>query len=423
MQFVLLFKILVIYCFFMSVFQATAPIFYKKHLKKYNVALYFIKYIKQLLVNLLKILADQGYKYAEYAYAHYLISGSNTASDIMIASKWLEKAAIKGLSAAAYKLVVIMEHFDYSFLKKDSFDDFSSKITGFIIAAAEAGYPRAQYKLATYYWSGQYNLPQDNELSHDWFTLSARKLFVKSFCNLGVMYNRGDLGVKDSAKAYKYFTLAEALGDSLATCNLAYMYKLGEYVPRNLQLSYKYFKRAALAGSLEGACELAKCYEKGLGTEKNMKEAFFWYSKLSNLGMIEAKLKLADFYVQGNHVKANPIKAEYLLKSVAEQGNVYAQFKLASFYDSTSSNLQSYQKAYDWYLKAAKQGYVKAQINLAALFLKGEGVAQSNESAKFWLELAAQNGDQLAKYNLKQFNLANLEELVEQTLGAGRIIH
>jgi TPR repeat protein len=423
MQFALFLKISITYCFFMSFIQLKAPEFYQQYLKKHDIARYFFSYINKLLVKILAIFAHRGYKYAEYAYAHYLISRSETVTDIITAANWLEKSAVKGIAAAAYKLVVIMEQFDYSFLKQNNFDDFSNKITGFIIAAAEAGYSRAQYKLAMYYWSGKYNLPQDPALSHDWFTLAARKLFAKAFCNLGVMYNRGDLGEKDSAKAYSYFMAADALGDNIAPCNLAQMYRHGEYVPKNLQISFKYFKQSALIGSVEGMYELARCYEKGLGTEKDIKEAFYWYSRAVNFGSVAAKLKLADFYIYGNHVKANPIKAEYLLKSVAEHGDAHAQFKLGLFYDSTTSNLQSYQKAYEWYLKSAKQGYTKSQINLAALFLKGEGVSQSDESAKFWLELASQSGDQVAKYNLKQFKFAKLEEFVEQNLGTSRILH
>lgn len=423
MPFVIAVKTIVISLIFIHLSRFVANKYYRKFFIKFDLIGYVKTQLGLFVVKILRLAALRGYKHFEYLYAKYLIAISHSVDDLLFAAKWLEKPAAKGIASAAYKLAIIMEQFDYSFLETTSFDDFCKKINSLVIMAAESGLPSAQYKLGMYYLNGQFNLSKDKKLAHDWMTLAARGNNIRALSSLGMMYSSGDLGAKDYKKAYQFFECASRQGDALGTYHLASMYHNGHYIKKDIKHGFSLLHDAADLGSVSAMYDLAKSYQQGKGVLKDTKVAFEWYNKAASLGFVPAKIKLADMYAMGHGIKKNPIKAEYLLKSIAELGDASAQFKLGTFYDSTSSNLQDYKKAYEWYLRAAKQGHTKAQINLAALFIKGEGVLPSKESAKFWLELAAKNGDELAKYNLKQFNNATLEDFIAEALSSERVVH
>jgi len=118
-------------------------------------------------------------------------------------------------------------------------------------AAADAGYPPAQYRLGKLYETG-----------------------------LGV--------AEDPLQARQWTERAANAGNRKAMHNLGVMYAEGRGAPQDMNAAAQWFERAALAGSPDSQFNLAVLYEQGRGRPRSLPDALAWYSIAARSGDQEA---------------------------------------------------------------------------------------------------------------------------------------
>ncbi len=91
----------------------------------------------------------------------------------------------------------------------DMNDDLALKYYG---VAAEKGHADAQFNLAVMHQNG-WGVPQSDEKANEYYKLAAEQGITQAQIALGRYYALDFLDSYDPIEAYKWFTLAEALGD------------------------------------------------------------------------------------------------------------------------------------------------------------------------------------------------------------------
>ena len=88
-------------------------------------------------------------------------------------------------------------------------DDLALKYYG---VAADKGHADAQFNLAVMHQNG-WGVPQSDEKANEYYLLAAEQGITQAQIALGRYYALDFLDSFDPVEAYKWFTLAEALGD------------------------------------------------------------------------------------------------------------------------------------------------------------------------------------------------------------------
>ena len=91
----------------------------------------------------------------------------------------------------------------------DMNDDLALKYYGI---AAEQGHADAQFNLAVMHQNG-WGVPQSDEKANEYYLLAANQGITQAQIALGRFYALDFLDTYDPVEAYKWFTLAEKLGD------------------------------------------------------------------------------------------------------------------------------------------------------------------------------------------------------------------
>ncbi len=91
----------------------------------------------------------------------------------------------------------------------DMNDDLALKYYG---VAAEQGHADAQFNLAVMHQNG-WGVPQSDDKANEYYKLAAEQGITQAQIALGRFYALDFLDSYDPIEAYKWFTLAEALGD------------------------------------------------------------------------------------------------------------------------------------------------------------------------------------------------------------------
>lgn len=91
----------------------------------------------------------------------------------------------------------------------DMNDDLALKYYG---VAAEQGHADAQFNLAVMHQNG-WGVPQSDDKANEYYKLAAEQGVTQAQIALGRFYSLDFLDTYDPVEAYKWFTLAEALGD------------------------------------------------------------------------------------------------------------------------------------------------------------------------------------------------------------------
>ena len=119
-----------------------------------------------------------------------------------------------------------------------------------LVRAAEAGEPVAQYRLGTLYERGR-GVALDTAKAARWYQAAANQGSRKAMHNLAVAFTEGAGVKKDFAEASRWFLKAAALGLKDSQFNLAVLYERGLGVPQNLVDAYKWYAIAAAQGDQE----------------------------------------------------------------------------------------------------------------------------------------------------------------------------
>ena len=91
----------------------------------------------------------------------------------------------------------------------DMNDELALKYYGF---AAEKGHAEAQFNLAVMHQNG-WGVPQSDEAANKWYALAAEQGITAAQIAIGRYYGLDFLDSYDPVKAYKWFSIAEKLGD------------------------------------------------------------------------------------------------------------------------------------------------------------------------------------------------------------------
>lgn len=117
-------------------------------------------------------------------------------------------------------------------------------------AAAEAGWPAAQFHLARLYESGD-GVRKDETEARRWTEQAARGGDPKAMHNLALYYFEGAGGPKDTPAAAQWFRRAAEKGVTDSQFNLGRLYEEGYGVPKDPAAAYRWYAAAATSGDAE----------------------------------------------------------------------------------------------------------------------------------------------------------------------------
>lgn len=95
----------------------------------------------------------------------------------------------------------------------------------------------------------------------------------------GLMYEKGERGLRSDYEAHKWFLRAAFQGNVEAQSKVSEYHQIGRGVPRNAEEAFKWCRKAAEQGHAPSQRRLAQMYSDGFGVERNPREATKWKSK------------------------------------------------------------------------------------------------------------------------------------------------
>lgn len=154
--------------------------------------------------------AEKGHMLAALRYGLALADGSGVKQDPVAAQRWLVQAQQNGVPEAALALGDMAVRTPATRDKAANEKILKSAISWYQ-AAANAGVPSGQFKLANAYLAGS-GLPRDPVQAQFWYGRAAQQGLPEAQQALGVMLLTGSAGTSDPAEAFKWLYLAERGG-------------------------------------------------------------------------------------------------------------------------------------------------------------------------------------------------------------------
>ena len=102
---------------------------------------------------------------------------------------------------------------------------------------------------------------------------------AKSQYTVGEMYEKGKGAVKDSKKAFEWYSKSAAQDNKKAEYKVGLAYLEGSGVKKNYSEAYKWFKKSADKNYVRAEYYLGEMYENGQGVLKDLDEAKKWYKR------------------------------------------------------------------------------------------------------------------------------------------------
>lgn len=113
---------------------------------------------------------------------------------------------------------------------------------------------------------------------------------IESQFKIGMMYFKGDEGVKNTQAAFNYIKLAADQKHAEAEETLGEFYEKGFGVEQNPLLGMEYYKKAAEHGNLKAQYNLGVWYDVGCGVEHNAEKALEYFELAAAQGDEDAKV-------------------------------------------------------------------------------------------------------------------------------------
>lgn len=154
--------------------------------------------------------AEKGHTLAALRYGMALAEGSGVKQDLSAAQRWLIQAQRSGVPEAALALGDMAVRTPATRDKVANEKILQSAIAWYQ-AAANAGVPSAQFKLANAYLAGS-GVPRDPVQAQLWYSRAAQQGLTGAQQALGVMLLTASAGTTDPAEAFKWLFLAERGG-------------------------------------------------------------------------------------------------------------------------------------------------------------------------------------------------------------------
>ena len=222
---------------------------------------------------------------------------------------WLESSANAGYWRAQYGLA------EYYFELEE--DD---KAFFMLMKSANIGFSWAQHMIGRYYSGDLCKIDINYQEANKWYIKAAEQGYAFSMLRLGTNYYTGKGITKDYVEAVKWWKKAAELGNTTATLYVGEAYKDGEGVNQDFDEALKYFHKAYELGSGDAANWIGIMYDKGFGVCKDYEQAFIWFKHAAEMNNLSGQFNLAVYYKNGKGTPTNIEKAkEWVLKS-AEQG-------------------------------------------------------------------------------------------------------
>lgn len=160
--------------------------------------------------NLFRQAAEKGHPLAALRYGMALAEGNGVKRDPVAAQRWLVHAQDSGVPEAALALGDMTARSPASRDKAANEKILQIAITWFE-AAARAGVPSAQFKLANAYFAGA-GVARDLVQAQLWYARAAQQGQVEAQNALAIMLIGGAAGASDPVEGYKWLLLAERGG-------------------------------------------------------------------------------------------------------------------------------------------------------------------------------------------------------------------
>jgi TPR repeat protein len=257
------------------------------------------------------------------------------------------------------------------------------KAAGLFRKGADAGDPRAMYRLGTMYEEGR-GLPADIDEAAKLYRSAAEGGNYDAMYRLGQMFEAGRGVNRNLETARNYLSKAAKAGVVEAMTALATFYR----AEGNAAEALTWLKAAAGAGDIPATTALGHAYRDGTGVAADLQKAIGYYREASDAGDIDARLALAELYETGNGVARDTQTAIALYQELAEAGSAEALARLGAL-DAASGNWES---AIAWYEKAAAAGSIDATLTLARAHQDGNGVQPDMAKAIGYYTQAAEAG-------------------------------
>ena len=154
--------------------------------------------------------AEKGHALAGLRYGLALSEGNGVKRDPVAAQRWLMQAQESGIPEAALALGDMAARTPAS-RDKAANEKIVQSALSWYQAAANAGVPSAQFKLANAYFAGV-GVPRDPAQALLWYGRAAQQGLPQAQHALGIMLIGGVAGTADPVEGYKWLLLAEKGG-------------------------------------------------------------------------------------------------------------------------------------------------------------------------------------------------------------------
>ena len=191
---------------------------------------------------------------------------------------------------------------------------------------------------------------------------------------IGEEYFTGRRGIKNLARAFRYYEIAAGFGHAGAAFNLGCMYYSGIYVRKDYHKARDWFLEADKAGHVMARTMLEKVEALLLRDSAELLSAV----ELRNLGL---------GYMHASHPDYSLIRA--FLEKASEEGDAESMYHLGIMAEKGQTGPPDNTSARFWYLKAAKKGFAKAYLPLSDFCFYGTGGSVDYAMALLWAEKGA----------------------------------
>lgn len=153
---------------------------------------------------------------------------------------------------------------------------------------AEAGDPRAQYKLGRMYENG-HGMTANPRKAVRWYRKAVSRQLPDAQWALGKLYTEGRGVPKDDQEAVRWFRRAAARRHAAAQVSLGVMYQQGTGVAMNYGAALAWYLKAAERGVPSAFFNLGVLHQNGYGVEQNFVKAYRWYDRATGAGIEKAR--------------------------------------------------------------------------------------------------------------------------------------
>lgn len=231
----------------------------------------------------------------------------------------------------------------------------TEKGAAFYLKAAELGYSKSQFNLASHYSD------EGDPRCVGWYEKAFENGEYDAAGKLGEIFAEGKIVPQDYAKAIEWYKAGADKGDDASELRLACEYLSGENTPKDEALALKWMVAAAEAGNSAAMNNLAIMYSTGDCVEVDYDIGLEWAIKGCKAGDASQLTRYAAFFEDGDgFLPHNP------------------------------------QKALELFLIGAEAGDKACMRHMSLKYFKGEGVEQDEKKALHWAEEAAKKADPVA---------------------------